>query len=142
MKTLPNLYVTRPLPDEVMRIIGEEFRLTAPPETGRPGRTALLAGVREAEAVISTLAERMECVRSNVTQLVDRLEEERLVRRVSDPRDRRSIRAEITKEGRERYAAAIAVVEKTEGEVFAHLPEQQRETLFELLRSLKPVATR
>lgn len=60
MSTLPNLYVTRPLPDEVMRVIGAEFRLTAPPETSRPERKALLAGVGEAEAVICTLAERID----------------------------------------------------------------------------------
>jgi len=48
-------------------------------------------------------AERLACARSNVTQLIDRLEREGLVRRVPDPIDRRSILAEITEEGRRRY---------------------------------------
>ena len=39
---------------------------------------------------LGTLAERCACVRSNITQLVDRLEAERLVMRADDPRDRRS----------------------------------------------------
>ncbi|MEA2693445.1 MAG: hypothetical protein QOJ16_2832, partial [Acidobacteriota bacterium] len=34
---------------------------------------------------LGCLAERCSCVRSNMTQLVDRLEAERLVERVSDP---------------------------------------------------------
>src|SRR5688500_13415512 len=45
---------------------------------------------------LSSLAERLSCVRSNVTQLVDRLEADGLVRRVADPSDRRSIRAVLT----------------------------------------------
>src|ERR1700730_3189836 len=54
---------------------------------------------------LGRLADRISCVKSNITQLVDRLESDRLVRRVSDPADRRSIRAEITHEGRQRYEA-------------------------------------
>src|SRR5262245_62483769 len=53
---------------------------------------------------LGTLAERCACVRSNITQLVDRLEAEKLVVRSDDPRDRRSIRAELTAKGRERHA--------------------------------------
>jgi DNA-binding MarR family transcriptional regulator len=54
---------------------------------------------------LSELAARLSCVRSNITQLVDRLEADGLVRRVHDASDRRSIRAEITPLGRERQAA-------------------------------------
>ena len=42
---------------------------------------------------LRTLAERCACVRSNITQLVDRLESEGLVTRTVDPRDRRSVLA-------------------------------------------------
>jgi DNA-binding MarR family transcriptional regulator len=45
------------------------------------------------------LAEGQSCARSNITQLIDRLEAEGLVRRVADPEDRRSVRAEITEAG-------------------------------------------
>src|SRR5689334_8920406 len=48
---------------------------------------------------LSELASRLSCVRSNMTQLVDRLEAEGLVRRVACPTDRRSINAQITEEG-------------------------------------------
>lgn len=51
---------------------------------------------------LGELAARMRCVRSNVTQLVDRMEVDGLVRRVDDPADRRTVRAELTRLGRER----------------------------------------
>ncbi len=86
---------------------------------------------------LGTLAEHMACVRSNVTQLIDRLEADKLVRRVADPSDRRSIRAELTKEGRERHSAAIQIVKQTERELFSGLPHNQQDALFQLLGSLK-----
>src|SRR6185503_11906554 len=42
---------------------------------------------------LSDLAAQVCCVRSNMTQLVDRLEAEGLVRRVDDLEDRRMVRA-------------------------------------------------
>ncbi|MGH9418581.1 MAG: MarR family winged helix-turn-helix transcriptional regulator, partial [Thermoanaerobaculia bacterium] len=48
---------------------------------------------------LSDLAARLSCVRSNITQLVDRLEADGLVRRVDDASDRRSVRAELTTSG-------------------------------------------
>jgi DNA-binding MarR family transcriptional regulator len=86
---------------------------------------------------LGTLAERMACVRSNMTQLIDRLEADKLVRRVADSGDRRSIRAELTKEGRERYAVVLKTVEQVERELFSGLPENQQEVLLKLLGSLK-----
>jgi DNA-binding MarR family transcriptional regulator len=50
---------------------------------------------------LSELAARLSCVRSNMTQLIDRLEKDGLVRRVRDPKDRRVIRAELTETGAE-----------------------------------------
>jgi DNA-binding MarR family transcriptional regulator len=86
---------------------------------------------------LGTLAERCACVRSNITQLVDRLEAEKLVARSDDPRDRRSVRAELTAEGRSRYAAGIRALEKAENGVLARFPRQQRDNFIELLRALR-----
>jgi DNA-binding MarR family transcriptional regulator len=55
---------------------------------------------------LSELAEHQNCVRSNITQLVDRLEKEGLVRRRPDPQDRRSIRAALTPAGEQAYQKA------------------------------------
>jgi DNA-binding MarR family transcriptional regulator len=86
---------------------------------------------------LGRLAERCACVRSNITQLVDRLESEKLVVRAPDPRDRRSIRAELTAEGRRLYDEARSALEATEQEVFALLPGPKREELLRLLRALR-----
>src|SRR5438105_15873465 len=51
---------------------------------------------------LTDLASRLTCVRSNITQLVDRLEADGLVRRADDPEDRRAIRPAPTPLGRQR----------------------------------------
>src|SRR5256885_6555162 len=65
---------------------------------------------------LSECATKMTCVRSNITQLVDRLEADGLVKRVEDPNDRRAVRAAVTSLGKERYAAGARQVEKVQAE--------------------------
>jgi DNA-binding MarR family transcriptional regulator len=69
---------------------------------------------------LSELAAKSSCVRSNMTQLIDRLETDGLVRRIDDPHDRRSVRAELTPLGRERQAAGARQMD-TVREQFADL---------------------
>jgi DNA-binding MarR family transcriptional regulator len=87
----------------------------------------------EAPLPLGTLAERCACVRSNITQLVDRLEAEQLVVRNDDPHDRRSVRAELTAEGRERHTAGRQALRQAEIDVFAPFSPEQRETLLSQL---------
>ena len=54
------------------------------------------------DKTLSELASRMICVRSNITQLMGRLEADGLVQREEDPHDRRCVRATLTPLGRER----------------------------------------
>ena len=70
---------------------------------------------------LSDLAEKLTCVRSNVTQLVDRLEADGLVKRADDPADRRAVRAEVTALGRKRQAAGAKVVHAVLQEVAKEL---------------------
>ena len=86
---------------------------------------------------LRTLAERCACVRSNITQLVDRLEAEKLVRRGDDPNDRRSVRAELTSEGRSRHAAGMRALEKAERRLLSPLSPKQQDDLIRLLESLR-----
>lgn len=90
---------------------------------------------------LRTLAEHCACVRSNITQLVDRLEVDKMVVRAGDPSDRRSIRAELTSEGRARYNAGWRALKVAEKELLGRIPEGQRDTLFGLLRSLRAGAS-
>jgi MarR family transcriptional regulator for hemolysin len=85
---------------------------------------------------LGCLAERCSCVRSNMTQLVDRLETERLVERVSDPTDRRSVRATLTDLGRLRYTEGARILAAAEGAIFSGLEETERTTLARLVRQV------
>ena len=92
-------------------------------ELSTPKYSALTKLVQAGEPLaLSELAARMTCVRSNITQLVDRLEADGLVHRVEDPRDRRSVRAALTPLGRQRQAAGeerVAVVREVVVEILA-----------------------
>src|SRR5213076_2244255 len=74
--------------------------------------------MQAAHAVESQLEEAMAQVELSgaklaaITQLVDRLEADKLVRRVDDAADRRSLRAAITPLGRERQAAEAKKVDE------------------------------
>src|SRR5260221_3184318 len=59
---------------------------------------------------LGDLAAHLSCVRSNMTQLVDRMEADGLVRRLSDPSDRRICLAELTPLGVERASAGAILV--------------------------------
>src|SRR5262245_62061971 len=85
---------------------------------------------------LRTLAERCACVRSNITQLIDRLEADKLVVRADDPHDRRSVRAELTARGRARQAAGVQALEQAESQVLSRLSTRQREELIKLLSAL------
>ncbi len=99
---------------------------------------ALSQLVKAGEALpLSTLAERCACVRSNITQLVDRLEGDALVVRNHDPRDRRSVRAELTEAGRARHAAGLKIMDDEEQTLLSALNPQQREELLSNLWTLK-----
>jgi len=90
----------------------------------------------EEPLTLSDLASRLSCVRSNITQLVDRLDADGLVRRVPDPTDRRSIRAALTPLGVERQSAGAAAWEQVQHEVSARLPAADRAAVVRALSAL------
>ena len=85
---------------------------------------------------LSRLAGKLACVKSNVTQLVDRLEAEGLVRRVADPTDRRSVLAEITPEGITRHEAGRRIVAEIELDLFGKLSGEERDGFARILEAL------
>jgi DNA-binding MarR family transcriptional regulator len=86
---------------------------------------------------LSDLATRLSCVKSNMTQLIDRLEADGLVKRVDDPSDRRSVRAEITAEGAARQAAGSGEIDKLHEEFAAATGAEDRAAFGRLLAALK-----
>jgi DNA-binding MarR family transcriptional regulator len=85
---------------------------------------------------LSALADRLSCVRSNITQLVDRLEADGLVRRVADPNDRRSIRATLTPLGEERQVAGAKQLTSVQEGFAKAIPATDREALIRALAAL------
>jgi DNA-binding MarR family transcriptional regulator len=100
------------------------------------GVVSQLARAGEALA-LSELATRQSCVRSNMTQLIDRLEADGLVRRVDDPSDRRSVRASITRLGEARAAAGARVIRKMENDFAASIPARDRAALARVLAGVQ-----
>lgn len=102
------LRLARGLEDRIEKALGEDQLSVA--------KFGVLSHLVDAAHAIplSELASRVNCVRSNVTQMVDRLEAEGLVRRTLDPADRRVILAELTDEGRKRQAAGAARIRALE----------------------------
>jgi MarR family 2-MHQ and catechol resistance regulon transcriptional repressor len=86
---------------------------------------------------LGELAALSSCVRSNMTQLVDRLEAEGLVVRVDDPADRRIVRAAITPLGEERHAAGAIAFERVQSEFVSALPPAERVVLEQLLSRIQ-----
>lgn len=86
---------------------------------------------------LSQLAERHCCGKSNVTQLVDRLESDGFVARVADAEDRRTIRAAVTSAGRAAYDRAAALLQQQEQSMDRRLGAASRAELARQLRSLR-----
>ena len=86
---------------------------------------------------LSSLAEDQQCVRSNITQLVDRLETDGLAKRVTDPADRRAVRAAITPLGEERFSAATAAIGVVQAEMASRVAPQDRESFLRVLAAIR-----
>ncbi len=83
---------------------------------------------------LTRLAGQLACVKSNVTQLVDRLEADGLVERKDDPDDRRSILAAITDKGRQRYEVGFRALTAAGKELLKSFQQEEIELLDQLLR--------
>jgi DNA-binding MarR family transcriptional regulator len=119
------------LEDKVEATLGE-VGLSAP----KFSVLTALAGVNEPIA-LGELADRLSCVRSNVTQMIDRLEADGLVRRISDAADRRLVKAEITPRGRELQAAGAAAMGKLEARFSQAIGGEDHAAVERMLRSIE-----
>ena len=82
---------------------------------------------------LGQLAERLSCVKSNITQLVDRLEADGFVTRAPDPNDRRARLAVMTAAGRKACDEGTRVQDETERELFGGLSEAEARQLASLI---------
>lgn len=73
---------------------------------------------------------------SNLTGIVDRLEEKKLVQRKRDDKDRRVVHVILTDKGARLYKSTIPAFEKSIAEVFRRIEAPQQKELSTLLRKL------
>ncbi|HEX9263539.1 MAG TPA: MarR family transcriptional regulator [Candidatus Binatia bacterium] len=73
---------------------------------------------------------------SNLTGIVDRLEEKKLVVRKRDDNDRRVVHVVLTDKGTKLYRTTIPLFERSVAEVFAMLSRPEQKEIAALLRKL------
>jgi DNA-binding MarR family transcriptional regulator len=99
--------------------------------------TALKALAEAGESMpLTQLAARLSCVKSNITQLVDRLERDGLVERQSDPNDRRARLATLTAAGRRACREGQKIQRAAEQELFEKLTAAESRALAGLLAKI------
>jgi DNA-binding MarR family transcriptional regulator len=96
----------------------------------------LLSFTRTGALPLGKIGERLQVHRTSVTNIIDKLEADGLVRRVPHTEDRRATLAEITQAGRETAREATAVL-NTECFGIAALPARDLERLTAILRGLR-----
>ena len=86
---------------------------------------------------LSELAGRLKCVRSNITQLADRLESDGLVRREDDASDRRAIRAVVTPLGAERQLDGARAISELQNALSMRVAPDDRAVFLRVLAALQ-----
>jgi DNA-binding MarR family transcriptional regulator len=96
----------------------------------------LLSFTRAGTLPLGKIGERLQVHRTSVTNIVDKLEADGLVRRVPHEADRRATLAEITEAGRETAARATAALNDAAFGIDA-LGNDEQEAVTALLRALR-----
>ena len=84
----------------------------------------------------SDIAEAAGITSAGATDVIDRLEARRLVRRESHPKDRRALLVELTRAGERLYTEAQSMLQKTARTFAGELTERERDALVTGLRAL------
>ena len=85
---------------------------------------------------LGQLAERLSCVKSNITQLVDRLEADGFVARKADSGDRRTRLAVLTAAGRRACKEGSRIQQETERDLLTTLTRDEARQLAVLLEKV------
>lgn len=85
------------------------------------------------------IGQKMMVTVSNLTGIVDRLEEKGLVARERDTHDRRVVHVKLTDKGRDLYMTAVTTFENSVSQFFSPLNRAEQKELSTLLRKLLQV---
>lgn len=96
------------------------LKLSGPPYASTPGK----------------LAEKQDLSSGAMTNRLDRLEEDGLIKRVPDPKDRRSLKVELTKKGHKVWLTTVHAQAAKEAAIGAALSKKELEQFNILLRKV------
>lgn len=85
---------------------------------------------------LGQLAAKLSCVKSNITQLVDRLEADGFVSRGDDPSDRRSKLAVLSETGGQACKEGTRIRQEAERDLFGEFSPEERAALATLMAKL------
>lgn len=106
----------------------------APLEMRQTDASALILIGANPGVTASALGRRIDIQRANMVPLLNRLEEAGLIIRA--PIDGKSQGLELTKEGREKLTAVVAVIDEFEREMLERVPPEHRDHLLPALQTL------
>jgi DNA-binding MarR family transcriptional regulator len=86
---------------------------------------------------LGQLADRLSCVKSNITQLVDRLETDGFVERKPDPNDRRTRLAVLTTAGRKACKDGTRLQQEADQHLLTKLSRNEAHQLAALLEKIE-----
>lgn len=122
---------------EVRSRLRDSFDVTLP-------RFDLMAQLDKAQngMTLGELSQRMMVSNGNVTGLVDRLVEQKMIERRPSPTDRRSMLVNLTPEGRKTFRTMARTHEDWIAEIFEGLTRNEMDSLMQLLAKTKAAARR
>ncbi len=97
----------------------------------------LVSGETVPHLTMSELSRRLMVTNGNLTSLIERLVQEGLVKRVSEPGDRRTQMVSLTPAGKRAFDSMTPEHQRWIDDLFAGLSAADRRTLFELLGKLR-----
>lgn len=122
--------------DQIRTRLRAEFDITLP-------RFDLMAQLeRHPQGLrMGELSKRMMVTGGNITGITDQLEQEKLVVRVTDAKDKRSYSVKLTAAGKRAFKRMALVHEAWIAELFSGLQTEQKDQLIELLSQIKTQVT-
>jgi len=73
---------------------------------------------------------------STMTGLLDRMERDGLLKRISDPNDRRSLKIELTEKGKENKKPVLAIVDQVQNSIFSNISDEETDTVTRVLKQV------
>ena len=124
---------------QVLRVVSADAAQRC--ELGSPERARLLWGLKEGPVRAGQLAQRAKISPSTITEVVEGLEGDALVRREADPSDRRAVRVALTAEGRRFLAKFEQACAIGLADVLSGLTAAQRQRVRAAFNDLRDVVS-